>query len=180
MSHLFCIALLTGSGVDQSAIAGEIEWIPIGENPIFWTLQLDGVGHKDSGAFGKYGKPIVIDSGSTAVSLPKAVLDPVVLKVKGAKDANNDGQYIVPCDAKDSLTLRFSGKDFELLARDWIGRNIGNNQCLTQVVYYDPPPGYDPLDPSGAIIGDVFFHSQYSAYRLEPAAVGFAKYKRDE
>ncbi|EJT51951.1 vacuolar protease A precursor [Trichosporon asahii var. asahii CBS 2479] len=146
-------------------------------NPIFWTLQLDGVGHKDSGAFGKYGKPIIIDSGSTAIQLPKAVLDPAVLKVKGAKDAYNGGQYLVPCDTKESLTLRFSGKDFELLARDWVGREAGNGQCLSQVIYYSPLG--DPLDSNGAIIGDVFFHSQYSAYRLEPAAVGFARYKRD-
>lgn len=106
------------------------------------------------------------------------MLDPAVLKVKGAKDAYNGGQYLVPCDTKESLTLRFSGKDFELLARDWVGREAGNGQCLSQVIYYSPLGG-DPLDSRGAIIGDVFFHSQYSAYRLEPAAVGFARYKRD-
>lgn len=155
-------------------IDGDITWIPIAEDPIFWTLQLDGAVHKESGSVGSFGQPIIIDSGSTAVTLPKAVLDPVVLKVKGAKDAGNQGQYLVPCDTTESIGLRFSGHDFWLRPRDWVGRQVGNNQCLSQVLYYDPD---EPLDLSGAIIGDVFFHSQYSAYRLEPAAVGFAPYK---
>lgn len=171
------LSRLTISGVDQSAIDGEITWIPIAEDPIFWTLQLDGAVHKESGTVGSFGKPIIIDSGSTAISLPKAVLDPAVLKVKGAK-ADKRGGYVVPCDTTESIGLRFSGHDFWLRPRDWVGRNVGNNQCLAQVYYYENPA--DPLDDSNAIIGDVFFHSQYSAYRLEPAAVGFAPYKGDK
>lgn len=158
------------SGIDRDALAEDITWIPAVDDPIYWSLRLDGLSLQD-GTHVPVGKSIVIDSGSTPLNLPKPVLDDVVLKIAGAKDAGR-GQYSVPCDTKERIGLRFGGKDFWVQPRDWVGKPVGGGQCLTQITYFHPRDGDD-----AGIVGDTFFHSQYSAYRLDPLAVGFAPYK---
>lgn len=162
------------SGIDHDAIAEDITWIPLAPDSdhISWELTLESVVHKESGTAQDVGVRILIDSGSTPLQLPKEALDPIMLQIPGAVD-NQRGQYEVPCDTKDSLGLRFGGKVFWVLARDWVGKPTGAGRCLTQLIYIDP---LDP-SPGTGIVGDVFFHSLYSAYRLEPPAVGFAPYK---
>lgn len=162
--------------MDQNALGEELHWVSPttggAREDTFWFATLDAVIGGASNATAKVGLPVLTDTGTTGVYLPKSVTDKAVLAIKGAKDLGR-GVYSVPCATTESIAFVFGGKPFWLRHQDFVGRPLSGGQCKSQVQYYNGSPG----DTDAGIIGDVFFHSVYTAYRLDPPGIGFAKVK---
>ncbi|EKD04911.1 endopeptidase [Trichosporon asahii var. asahii CBS 8904] len=166
---------LTIGGVDKAAFEGELHWVPVVPwSPQQWKVKLDGVAGPNGTVHKLENCTTLIDTGNTNVILPQVVLDPAILSIPGAKHVANGKKYGIPCNTTESISLVYGGKPFRLEPSKFLGKKLTGvgveGLCLAKI---DPNPEVQ----TAGVVGEWFFHNVYHAYRIEPAAVGFAPYK---
>lgn len=166
---------LTSSGVDKAAFEGELHWVPVVPwSPQQWKVKLDGVAGPNGTVHRLENCTTLIDTGNTNVILPQVVLDPAILSIPGAKHVANGKKYGIPCNTTESISLVYEGKPFRLEPSKFLGKKLTGvgeeGLCLAKI---DPNSEVQ----TAGVVGEWFFHNVYHAYRIEPAAVGFAPYK---
>ncbi|CAO3597860.1 unnamed protein product [Absidia cylindrospora] len=116
---------ITFGGVNKTNLKGEITYAPVTKNrqlQNYWAADIDHIyiGKKSA----RYDKTLtaLIDTGSTLIYLPAAIIRQIFSKVEGFRRAN--GLYAVPCDSTQvkPVTFEINGNKLVLHPEDYIIR----------------------------------------------------------
>jgi hypothetical protein len=128
----------------------------------YWALKLDSVAQGDSTIDASDYKA-VIDSGTSLLVGPKAIVDPLIKDISVKKDCSN-------LDDLPTMTFTIDGTDYELDAKDYVLQltQAGQTQCMLGVQSMNFPKGFDYF-----ILGDVFMRKYPSYFNLNDNTVSF-------
>lgn len=155
--------------IDATQYVGNIAYTPVDKSQGFWGFTGSGyaVGR---GAFTSSSINGVLDTGTSLLLLPDAVLTAYYSKVRGATNSNTYGGYVFPCSA----TLpSFS-------------YGVGNYRAIIPAQYMNYAPvetgsatcygGIQSNDGIGmSIYGDIALKSQYVVWDYGSTRLGFAQ-----
>ena len=147
---------------NQDKYKGDITYTSVGSNDGDWAIQIDDMSYngKKSSAGGVLS---YIDTGTSFIFGPQDLVKKLHSVIPGA--SSSDGvTYYVPCDSK-SVTLTFSGVDFDISPKDWISPKDDSGKCTSNVY------GHEVV--SGAwLLGDTFLKNVYSVFDKDQKRVG--------
>ncbi|KAH9829970.1 aspartic peptidase domain-containing protein [Rhodofomes roseus] len=170
----------TLGATNQSLYTGQIDFqnIPTGEVG-YWIQQItqltvNGASVSVGSGSSAYA---AIDTGTTLIGGPAAVISAIYAKVPGATAGTGQlaGYWTYPCSQQVTITLKFgnsaiawpiSSDDFEFEAADSSGTT-----CIGAFFEVDNTGTTAPA----WIVGDTFLKNVYSVFRYNPPAVGFAQ-----
>ena len=160
---------LTFGAIDTSQYTGAITYVAVNSANGYWEVTSGGYAIGPS-AFVTSSIDAVVDTGTTLLYLPAAIVKAYYAKVSGSTNSASEGGYIFPCTATlPSITL-----------------GIGNYRAVTPGTYLN----YAPIDTGSStcfggiqadtgigfsIFGTIFIKSQFLVFR-GPASptLGFA------
>jgi len=124
----------------------------------YWALKLDSVtkGTKKIDA-SKY--KAVIDSGTSLLVGPKAIVSELIDGVSVKQDCSN-------LSTLPNITWTIDGQDYELTSKDYVLQIQG--ECLLGIQAMDMPAGFNYI-----ILGDVFMRKYPSYFNLNDNTVSF-------
>lgn len=161
--------------VDNSKFSGNIHWVPVTEDPYYWTVLVTDVrfGHKSTGLC-KNGCLAAIDTGTTLMLAPSKDLD-VLYDHLG-----------MTCEFSEMPDLVFviDGKDYRIPATTYmisvhngeqedpgIHSEKNPDECLFAFIALDVDPPYGPV----WVFGNIFMNSFYVAFDRDQMSVGFGR-----
>jgi hypothetical protein len=124
----------------------------------YWALKLDSVAQGSTKIDASKFKA-VIDSGTSLLVGPKAIVDPLIKGIPSQPDCSK-------LDTYPDMTFTMDGQDYVLTAHDYVLQVQG--QCLLGVQSMAFPAGFDYF-----ILGDVFMRKYPSYFNLNDNTVSF-------
>ena len=147
-------------GMDEENYA-KVDSHPVREQK-YWAIQMDSVaqGTKKIDTSKYLG---VIDSGTSLLVGPKAIVDPLIEGITVAQDCSG-------IDSLPTITFTFDGTDYPLSAKDYVLQvsQLGQTECLLGIQSMDFPAGFNYF-----IVGDVFMRKYPSYFNLNDNTVSF-------
>lgn len=117
-------SVMTLAGRDSSRYRGSFTNIPVTRQG-YWQVAIDGVAVKNGNALATEAGQAAIDTGTTAIIIPTAVVPQVILQIPGAVPlplgVGMTG-IAYPCNSKPGASLVFGGKKFAI---DDLDFNLG-------------------------------------------------------
>lgn len=164
---------LTVNGVDRQFFDGELQYFPrkaLDKRTAFaWGLDLDGI-TVNGKFFDTHGSGAVMDSGTTIIYGPKALVQDIYKQIPGATDLG-EGVWVLPeCPKNNTVSFRFGGKEFPIFPADLNAFSIFGCQGA---ISYNEKLNFG----NNWLVGDAFLKSYYTAYSYDPPQIGFAKVK---
>jgi len=174
---------LTIGDVDTTLFKGDIEYtnIPTGEQS-WWLLQLQDVTVNGQN-FSMDGALAAIDTGTTLLGAPQAVVDAFYAAIPGSIAGTGDsaGYYFYPCSTTINFALSFGGTSWPMDPDDFTSGTDNPNMCMGALFAASSGTGIPTSNPDGSqsitpawVIGDAFLKNVYSVFRYDPPSVGFA------
>ena len=127
----------------------------------------------------------LLDSGSSASSIPPSLLTPL-LSYLGATTDPNVGQATVPCNlstAAATFTFGFGGPNGPKITVPVSDFVTPHDKKTEHLQYADGTPAclltFSPSDNPQMILGDDFLHSAYAVYDLESKTIALAQSNLD-
>ncbi|KAL8817356.1 MAG: hypothetical protein Q9223_003796 [Gallowayella weberi] len=155
--------------VDRSKITSEVTYVPVDSSQGFWTFTSSGFS-VGGGPLSSSPIEAIADTGTTLLYLPDDIVNAYYRSVTGAKNDNEQGGFIYPCNAN----------------LPDISFGIGGYNAVVPGSYVN----YAPVDESGTtcfggiqssagiglnIFGDIFLKSQFVVFQGgENPQLGFA------
>lgn len=157
--------------LDQSEYKGKIGYTPVDEDEPYWKIVVDGY---QVGAKGKYTAtpwPAIVDTGTSLLLLPGAMVDKYYAQVKGSQYDRLVGMMVFPCDAKLPDFIFHVGKYNGTVPGQYInyGKSSAGGNCHGGIQSAEGVPF--------AVIGDVLLKSQFVVFDIGEKRVGFAAKK---
>ncbi|KAJ7734430.1 acid protease [Mycena metata] len=158
-------------GTDNTKYTGAIEFNSINTTSGYWQPATNGQAKVGSTTV-LTGLQTIIDSGSTLMGCPPALVQQIYAQVPGAKVFDADeGLYSFPCASPPQLSFNWGGKDWTVSAANL---NLGltkakSTDCVSALAGVDFGFGSNVC-----ILGDAFLRNLYSVFDLDQQAVGFA------
>ncbi|GAA5911947.1 hypothetical protein JCM5296_000355 [Sporobolomyces johnsonii] len=121
---------------------------------------------------------VAIDTGTTLIGGPKAVVSAVYAQVEGAKAATGQysGYYSYPCDLNVSVALTFGDIAYNMSSADFnlgpFGIDATTNVSTCLGAFFDL--SFGSSSKISWVIGAAFLKNVYSVFRASPPSVGFA------
>lgn len=166
---------LTINGVDSNFYSGTIQYFPRkvldSRTSFAWGLDLDGVSVNGK-FFSTKGYGAVMDSGTTYIYGPKAIVQALYAQIPGAVETEPGFFSLPSCGTGLKVSFRFGGKDFPIFGAD-LNRIISADGKCQGTIAYDDGLGFG----NNWLVGDAFLKSYYTAYSYSPAQIGFAPVK---
>lgn len=160
-------------GVDHSKYSGNLYTVPIvnpeGDGaPTDLLVQLFGLGLTDKNertTLATTNIPVLLDSGTTNMMLPKELLDSIAEKVNATYNATTE-EYSLACDGYDDMTLDFDlgGFPISVPIKTLILKDSG--KCTLN---------FDSSDGGFPILGDLFLRYAYVVYDLDDYEISLAQ-----
>jgi hypothetical protein len=129
----------------------------------YWALTLNSMQQAGQAAVSKTGLKAVIDSGTSLLVGPKALVDSLISGIEVAKDCSN-------LSTLPDLTFTIDNTDYVLTATDY-ALNV-QGQCLLGIQSMDFPEGFNYV-----ILGDVFMRKYPSYFSRDSNTVAFLRQK---
>ncbi|OAV99919.1 hypothetical protein PTTG_01456, partial [Puccinia triticina 1-1 BBBD Race 1] len=174
--------LLADQISDSSLYSGEITFTKVIDEG-YWAIKLDAVSVDGELVDGSEGNSAAVDTGTSLIGGPAAVVRKLFSKVPGARPGSGvyRGYYTYPCKSSFNLTLSVGGQIYTIDPVDINLGSIDGNQmeCLAGIFSINERSA---MKSKGApkhplpdwILGAVFLKNVYSVFqRGPPAAVGF-------
>ncbi|CAG8683561.1 6543_t:CDS:1, partial [Gigaspora rosea] len=162
----------TLGGVDGSKFTGEITFTPIirpkKTREGFWTINLEDV--TVNGHSLKFSRDAIIDTGAAFITIPQDDAAAIHKKIPGFKFNNKTGHYVIPCNTKAVVSLKFGGVNYNISHRDLIFLPITGTQCISGIKLSQDPRNF-------WIVGQTFLRGVYSVFDVGNKKVGFAHSK---
>lgn len=154
--------LVLFGGIDNKKYQGELVTFPITDN-WFASITLQDV--IVNGETYYVGKPALLDTGTSWLSLPDDIVDDITDKLGG--DVHSNGDIYISCDqpTDEFVTFTFGFQKITLSYADFIVRPFLGS-CLAGISKWDPK--------NGPILGDVFLRHTYTVYDLEENTISIA------
>jgi cathepsin D len=176
---------LTLGGANSSLYTGDINFIPLTQAQ-YWMIPMTSinVGNNQTIPLSGSNQNAVIDTGTTLIGGPKAILDQLYLQIPGANvgaelSPSLADYYLVPCNTSTVVSLTFGGINYQISPQDFIVDRVTNTYCLAAFFVLELsssssiPGGKNSSTPIW-IVGDSFLKNVYTVFRANPASVGFA------
>ncbi|KAI6216965.1 Eukaryotic aspartyl protease [Aphelenchoides fujianensis] len=155
--------LITFGDYDKKNCEAVQGWANVVPGSVHWTFQMDGL--KVNGrSVGGAGQGIT-DTGSSELFLPTRVANEVA-RAAGAKLTS--GAYVVPCNARISVSIVIGGQDFEITEQQLVIPVPRARVCRLAVA---------PQLESFYLFGDPFIRTFCQVHDVEKKRVGFAPAK---
>lgn len=128
----------------------------------YWALQLDSIAQGDK-VIDASNYKAVIDSGTSLLVGPKAIVDPLIAGIKVSKTC-------VGVDSLPDMTFTIDGTAYTLTSNDYVLKitQSGVTECLLGVQSMEFPEGFNYF-----IMGDVFMRKYPSYFNLNDNTVSF-------
>lgn len=119
---------VTFGGVDSSKYTGKLVEIPNVSTQGFYEIPIQGVSVNGK-TIDKLstGRTSILDTGTSLMVAPQSDAEAVHEQIPGAK-SDGQGGFTVPCNTTSTLSFKFGGQDWPLLARDLIFVPLNENQ----------------------------------------------------
>lgn len=173
--NLFAVALNRASdganngeirfgSVNKDKFTGDIKYTAVATTTGDWVVPMDDLGFdgKKPGA----GALAYIDTGTSFIFGPKDLTKKLHADIPNA--ASSDGVvYTVPCDTSKSLTITFSGVDYQIPPKDYVSPKDSAGRCTSNVYGNEVVKG-------SWLVGDTFLKNVYSVFDRDNRQIGFA------
>lgn len=108
-----------------------------------------------------------IDTGTSYGFGPVSAVEAIFSQIEGAKPTTTEKiVWSVPCDAKADVAITFSGKSWQVSAKDLIAKS-SSGSCEGRIFGREVVPG-------AFLLGDVFLKNVYSVFDIDQRRIGFA------
>ena len=158
--------------IEHDRFEGELAWQPISDEG-YWQVKMDDfqVGGKASGICGKDGCQTVIDTGSSMLMAPPAMVSQIEKALDVKEDCSN-------FESLPTLGFTFQGRTYDLKPEEYIDsqkREDGTDGCWLGLLPV-PDTGKGPL----VVLGYPFLRQVYTVLDAgETPRVGFAPVKHN-
>jgi len=153
---------LTFGGVDSSKFSGQLGYTKV-INEASWEIAADDAGVDGKGV-GFSGKSAIIDTGTSYVLMPKSDAQALHALIPGS--AQNGEIFVVPCSSNANVFFTFSGVQYAVSPKDYVGQNLGNG-CQSKII------GHQAFGPNEWILGAVFLKNVYTVFDFDNNQIGF-------
>mmetsp|Transcript_52809 Transcript_52809/g.140404 ORF Transcript_52809/g.140404 Transcript_52809/m.140404 type:complete len:591 (-) Transcript_52809:28-1800(-) len=142
--------------------ASDILWAPV-TRPSYWQVGMDDItfNEQKSGLCGSSGCQVAVDTGTSMLAGPSALIDAMDKKLGLKDDCSN-------FNTMPRLGFALGPKVLNLQPEDYIDKSDG--QCSTSFMALDVPPPRGPL----FVFGDPFLRRFLTIYDHDGPSVGFA------
>lgn len=150
--------------VNTDKFTGDIKFTGVATKTGDWVIPMDDIGFdgKKPGA----GALAYIDTGTSFIFGPKDLTKKLHADIPNA--ASSDGiVYTVPCDTSKSLTITFSGVDYQIPPKDYVSPKDSAGRCTSNVYGNEVVKG-------SWLVGDTFLKNVYSVFDRDNRQIGFA------
>lgn len=157
---------MTFPGIDESLGLEKVATHKVIQET-YWNLNLTGaVGSK--GAVDTTGYMAAIDSGTSLIMGPKAIVDPLIEGISVKKFCKQED-----IDALPNITLTFDETDYVITPQDYVlvEKSGPITECIMGIMSMDAPEGFNYL-----IVGDVFMRPYPTYFNKNDETVTFYKY----
>ncbi|EGX97102.1 aspartic-type endopeptidase (CtsD), putative [Cordyceps militaris CM01] len=151
-------------GINSAKYTGDISYTSLASKSGDWAINLDDMSF--DGKKAGVGKLAYIDTGTTYIFGPPSVTDKVHAVIDGSK--KQGAYYSVPCDTTTPITVTFSGVDYQIPAKDWVGAKDTSGTCFSNIY------GQEVVKDSW-LIGATFLKNVYTVFDKDGGRIGFAK-----
>lgn len=167
-------------GTNQTLYKGDMNYISIpDQDKDYWRIKLEGINIQGNDlGYSTEWASAAVDTGTTLIGAPPDMVKAVFDQIEGSRPLAPvspimAGYYAYPCETRVELVLRFGGKWYSVSNEDF---NLGaiertGTWCMGAVFEF----GASQNSPVNWIIGAAFLKNVYTAFRYEPAAIGFAE-----
>ena len=146
---------------------GDLSYTNVVPDSEFWEIPIEGFSiDGDSLDFGA--RTAIIDSGSSFVVMPPADAERLHNLIPGS-DLVND-EYTIPCNTRETVKIKFSGKNFDISSADYVGPIASEDDeetCLSNFI------AVEVFSDTQWVIGAVFMRNVYSVFDLDEDRIGF-------
>ena len=150
---------LTFGAIDTSQYTGAITYVPVNSANGFWEITSSGYAIGSS-AFVTSSIDAIVDTGTTLLYLPAAVVKAYYAKVPGATNSASEGGYVFPCTTNlPSITLG-AGAYRAVTPGNYLNYasvDTGSTSCFGGI-QADTGIGF-------SIFGDTFIKSQFLVFK---------------
>lgn len=157
---------VTFGGVDDSKYKGEIKYTNTVGSKDHWKIPLDDA-TVDGSACGFSGKSAFIDTGTSYILIPPADAKVLNGKIPGAT-AQGERNHIIPCNSSAELQFGFSGVNYTISPKDYVGSKTGSG-CVSTIV------GHALFGDDVWLVGDVFLKNVYTVFDYDKDRIGLAE-----
>ncbi|KAH7723061.1 aspartyl protease-like protein [Aphelenchoides avenae] len=158
--------LITYGALDAKNCDGSWNFLPlIGET--FWNYDFS-LGTKK--LRGTSGQTVTVDTGTSWLNFPSAVVDTIMRKI-GAEYDNNDDLYYTDCGniGLPDFVFRFGKQNYALTSDDYL-LSTSSGRCAVKVYPQDLIGGW--------LVGDTFIRRYCHAFDIGGRRIGLAKAKQ--
>jgi hypothetical protein len=157
-------------GPDMGVIDGSLNYIPTLTNTNgFWEIPIDSLSVDGKSGTLPQGRTALLDSGTSFMLLPPA--DAAVLHGLIPGSAQSGDDYTLPCDTKLTITLGFGGKKYDINYKDYVGRQVGDGKCASNIV------AKQVFADGQWLVGDVFLKNVYALFDYDGSRIGLGYLK---
>jgi hypothetical protein len=130
----------------------------------YWSLNLTAITKGGEKIPGVAGYKAVIDSGTSVIVGPNALVDPIIAGITVNEDCSG-------VDALPDVTFTIDTTDYVMKPKDYVLSitDEGTTECVLGIMGQDFPAGFDYF-----ILGDSFIRKYYSYFDKNNNRVGFA------
>ncbi|KAL4938990.1 hypothetical protein BDV06DRAFT_43686 [Aspergillus oleicola] len=154
--------------VDKTKFKGDIAYTPVSEDSIHWSIPLDDVNVNGKACAFK-NKFAIIDTGTSYSLIPPDDAETIHNNIPGSSKLSNEN-YLVPCDSTAPVKFTFSGVDYNMSPKDYIGAELESGGGCVSTLIAQAVFGDDVM-----ILGDTFLKNVYSVFDFDNDQIGFAQ-----
>lgn len=152
-------------GVNPSKYSGDIKYTAVGSATGDWAIPMDDMSF-DGKKAGNGGVLAYIDTGTSFIFASSEMVKKLHAIIPGAQ--SGDGvTYNVPCDTTKSISLTFSGVDYQIQAKDWVSPKDNAGKCTSNIYGHE-------VVKNAWLMGDTFLKNVYAVFDKDKKQIGFA------
>ncbi|KAI9654743.1 MAG: hypothetical protein M1829_000879 [Trizodia sp. TS-e1964] len=157
---------ITFGDFDKSKFIGDIAYLKATSSNGLWELPIVDAG-VDNRPCNFTGKSAIIDTGTSFMLLP---LDDAKKLHSQIPNVQLNGEvFTLPCSSTQILQIVYTGITIEIPPKDYVGKNIGGELCLSNII------GRQTFGVNQWLLGDTFLKNAYMVCDYDQIRIGFAK-----
>ncbi|PYH95164.1 aspartic protease [Aspergillus ellipticus CBS 707.79] len=157
---------VTFGSADKNKYTGDITYTDtVSDSGSYWRIPVDDAS-VDGTSCNFSNKSAIIDTGTSYAMLPSS--DAKTLHALIPDSSSSGDYFIIPCNSTTNVEFTFSGVNYSVSPKDYIGSTYGSG-CVSNIV------SYDLFGNDIWLLGDVFLKNVYAVFDYDEERVGFAE-----